>query len=240
MFPKSIKHWYASKIYQTLICLQNLSNTDMSPKSIKHWYVSKSINADRTPNSINVDMFWMFINSDIFWMSISVDRTLISINWICLGCLFLRIELQNLSTEYVLDMSTRIELQFYQRRYDSKIYQLEYVLEIINVDIIWIFISANRTPKSINWICLGYVNTNRTPILSTVIELKSINLIRLGCLFPRIELQIISSEYVLDIFNTDIFVCLFVLIKFSFLSTWYVLDVLFQLIELQNLSTEYV
>jgi hypothetical protein len=59
-------------------------------------------------------MSWIFINTDIFRMSIRVDRIPKSINLICLGylstliyfgCLFMLIEFQNLSTEYVLDIN---------------------------------------------------------------------------------------------------------------------------------------
>jgi hypothetical protein len=138
----------------------------------------------------------------------------------------------------------------------------------------WIFIHVDRTLISINWICVGYLFVLiRLQILSTLIDL--------GCLFlRRIELQILSTEYALDIYQLDtspilfMEICfgyfnlirlsfLFMEICFGYLSTWYVsgfyqhwyyskiyqvnmfeilflrieLQILSELIEFQNLST---
>jgi|DewCreStandDraft_5_1066085.scaffolds.fasta_scaffold30002_2 hypothetical protein len=107
------------------------------------------------------------------WIFIDIDRTPISINWICLGYLSTLIELQFLSTEYVLDI--------YQCWYDSKFINTDRTPNSINSDMTpflstviwlhfyqlnmsWIFISRNRTPISISrnmsWI---FISRNRTP-----------------------------------------------------------------------------
>ncbi len=70
-------------------------------------------------------MSWIFINTARSWMFIHMNTTPIyqlDMSWILstlirFGYLFPRIELQNLSTEYVLDI--------YQHEYNSHFYQHE-------------------------------------------------------------------------------------------------------------------
>jgi hypothetical protein len=211
------QHWYASNFYQldmswylsTLICFQFLSTwyvldiyqVDTTPIFLSTWYVldiyhcwydSKFyqldmcwifINSDRTPNSINLIYVW-YLSTWYVLVFITVDM-LISINLICLGIY----QHWYASNFYQLDMSwylsTLICFQFLSTWYVLDIYQHDMCWIFINLiqlqyfyqlDMCWIFITVDTTPNSINLICLGYLST-------------------------LIELQILSTWYVLAIYQ---------------------------------------
>ncbi len=126
-----------------------------------------------------------FYQLDMCWIFIHVDTTPNSINSICLGYLFPVIELQILSTVICLrdlstwielrdlstwielrDLSTWIELRDLSTWIELRdLSTLIYLQKSINVDtslsihanMSWIFINANRTPRSIKLIYLGYL-----------------------------------------------------------------------------------
>ena len=116
----------------------------------QHWYASKLY---------QLDMSWIFIIliwvghlftriclqnlSTLICLQIyQLDITPNYIKLICIGYLFTRIRLEYLSTWYVLDI--------YSCWYEMDIYFHEYASKSIDTD---------RTPISINMICLGYLST---------------------------------------------------------------------------------
>jgi hypothetical protein len=191
--------WYMFDIYQldmswylsTLICFQFLST----------WYVLVFINIDMLPISINLICLgylssWYNSNISINLICVGYLSTWynsnISIDLICVGYLSLLIRLQILSTWYVLDI--------HQHWQNSKFYQL---------DMSWIFINIDRTPNSINLICLGY--------LSTPICLSFLSTWYVLDIYQHGYVSKIYQLYMSWIFiNTNMFPILFM---------WYILDI---------------
>jgi hypothetical protein len=115
---------------------------------------------------ISTDRFWIFISPNF----INANRTLISINWICLKyyqlnmswILSLRIEHRILSTRIDFRyLSVEIRLSFLSTRIDFGYLSVEIRLSFLSTWIDWIFISPHRT-----W---NFINANRTQILSALI-----------------------------------------------------------------------
>jgi|DewCreStandDraft_4_1066084.scaffolds.fasta_scaffold203857_1 hypothetical protein len=144
-----------------------------------------------------LDMCWRFIHVDRYWRFIHPDRTPKSIKLICVGYSFNLIELQNLSTWYVLDsyqvdrtpifISTWYVLDIYSPWYNSKIYQR---------DMCWIVIKM---------IQLQYLyQRDMCWIVIKMIQLQYLYQRDMCWIFIKlIELSFLSTWYVLDIYSHE-------------------------------------